>query len=64
MEVAPYFELENAKAGKIAGEVGKAVAKWRDEAARYGLKYAEIDRMNSAFEHEDLKLAKRMKTAC
>jgi serine/threonine-protein kinase HipA len=57
MEVAPYFELEDAQARKIAGEVGKVVAKWRDEAARHGLNQAEIDRMASAFEHDDLRLA-------
>lgn len=58
MEVAPYFELDQAKARKTASEVGNAVAKWRDEAARHGLKQTEIDRMASAFEHEDLKLAR------
>jgi serine/threonine-protein kinase HipA len=57
MEVAEYFELDEAKARKIAAEVGKAVSKWRDEAARHGVGKAEIDRMASAFDHEDLKLA-------
>jgi len=58
MEVAPYFELAEAKAHQIAGEVGEAVAEWSDEAARQGLKKEEIDRMASAVEHEDLKLAR------
>ena len=58
MEVAGYFELEDAKAREIAAEVGKAVSKWRDEAARHGLTKAEIDRMASAYEHEDLKAAR------
>jgi serine/threonine-protein kinase HipA len=57
MEVAEYFELDEATARKIAAEVGKAVSKWRDEAARHGVGKAEIDRMASAFDHEDLKLA-------
>lgn len=57
MEVAGYFELEAARAKAIARAVGKAVSKWRDEALRYGLKKTEIERMASAFEHEDLKLA-------
>jgi serine/threonine-protein kinase HipA len=47
MEVAGYFELDEVKARAITKEVGKAVSKWRDEAAR----------MASAFEHEDLKAA-------
>jgi serine/threonine-protein kinase HipA len=56
-EVAGYFELNTANARKIAAQVGKAVSKWRDEAARQGLTKKEIERMASAFEHEDLRLA-------
>jgi len=57
MDVAAYFEL-NAKAARgIAAEVGQAVATWRGEAARLGLAPTEIDRMASAFEHEDLQAA-------
>jgi len=58
MEVAEYFELDALKAKTIAREVGRSASKWRDEAARHGLKKAEIDRMASAFEHEDLAQAK------
>lgn len=57
MEVSGYFELDAGKAGEIAAQVGKTVSKWRDEAARHGLTKHEIDRMASAFEHEDLHLA-------
>lgn len=57
MEVAEYFELDGAKARQIAAEVGKSVSKWREEAARHGIGKAEIDRMASAFEHDDLKQA-------
>ena len=57
MEVAGYFELNTDKARTTAGQVGKAVSKWRDEAARHGLTKPEIDRMASAFEHQDLALA-------
>jgi pyrroloquinoline quinone (PQQ) biosynthesis protein C len=41
----------------IISEVGNAVKKWRREASRLGLSKAEINRMESAFEHEDLKYA-------
>jgi serine/threonine-protein kinase HipA len=58
MEVASYFDLKEDEAKNIAAEVGKAVSKWRDEAARHGLTKAEIDRMASAFEHDDLRLAR------
>lgn len=49
MDVAEYFELEKAKANKIAAVVGAAVSKWRDEAVRQGLSKTEIERMASAF---------------
>lgn len=57
MEVAGYFELDAARAKAISGEVAQTVVTWRKEAARYGLSKAEIDRMASAFEHEDLRKA-------
>src|SRR5215472_13595462 len=57
LEAAGYFDLQSAKARKIAAEVGKVVSRWRDEAGRHGLNKREVDRMASAFEHEDLKLA-------
>ena len=57
MEVASYFELDDKKARSIAKRVGAAVSTWRDEAARHGLTKTEIDRMASAFDHDDLKLA-------
>jgi serine/threonine-protein kinase HipA len=57
LQVASYFELGDGEAHKIAGEAGQAVATWRKQAARLGLTPAEIDRMASAFEHEDLQAA-------
>jgi serine/threonine-protein kinase HipA len=57
LDVAGYFELGAREAAQIAAEVGKAVATWRKVAAKLGLRAAEIDRMASAFEHEDLKAA-------
>lgn len=60
LEVAPYFELAPREARRIAAEVGRAVATWRRVAAKLGLKRAEIDRMASAFEHEDLAAARTL----
>jgi serine/threonine-protein kinase HipA len=57
MSVAKYFELDAAKAREIAKQVGKAVSTWRNKAAHHGVGKNEIDRMASAFEHEDLKEA-------
>lgn len=59
MSVAEYFELERDRARAIAAQVGKAVLTWREEAARQGIGKAEIDRMASAFEHDDSKEALR-----
>lgn len=57
LEVAEYFELSAKEARRVAREVGKAVAPWRREATKLRLTKAEIDRMASAFEHQDLKSA-------
>jgi serine/threonine-protein kinase HipA len=57
LDVADYFELGAKEARQIAAEVGKAVAVWRRVAAKLGLAPAEIERMASAFEHDDLKAA-------
>lgn len=53
-EVAGHFGLKTAAAKVIAGEVGRAVSGWRDEAGKLGLTAKEIDRMSTAFEHDDL----------
>jgi serine/threonine-protein kinase HipA len=57
LQVASYFELGGDEVYKIAGQVGQAVAAWRREAKKLGLTLPEIDRMASAFEHQDLKAA-------
>src|SRR5690606_35950561 len=57
LAVAEYFELTDTEARAIAGEVGRAVADWRNVAAAVGLTPTEIDRMASAFDHEDLRAA-------
>ena len=57
LNVAGYFELTAGEARQIAAEVGKAVTPWRKVASKLGLTPGEIDRMASAFEHEDIKAA-------
>ncbi len=57
LETAAHYKLTPDQARAIAREVGTAVARWRDTAKSVGLSSAEIDRMASAFEHEDLKRA-------
>jgi len=55
MSVASYFELDDDDARVIAAEIGQAVSGWRRDAAALGLDETEMDRMASAFEHDDLK---------
>jgi serine/threonine-protein kinase HipA len=57
LQVASYFELARDEAQKIAAEVGRAVGNWRKVAVKLGLGAPEIDRMASAFEHDDLNAA-------
>lgn len=55
--VAGYFELDDAKARKIAKEVGLVVDGWREVATGLGLAPNQIARIASAFEHDDLRAA-------
>jgi serine/threonine-protein kinase HipA len=57
MSVTEYFELEKERAKAIVARVGKAVSTWRDEGARHGIGKTEMDRVVSAFEHNDFKQA-------
>jgi serine/threonine-protein kinase HipA len=57
LSVADYFDLKPGQAKSIAAEVGIAVSGWRHEAKRAGITDGEIDRMASAFDHEDLRKA-------
>ena len=59
-EVAPLFGLKPAEARRIAAEVGAATRRWSAVAARYGISATEMDRMRSAFEHEDAKAAAQL----
>lgn len=58
--VAPQFGLSKpAQARAIARDVGNTVKRWRRVAATHGLTADQMDRMESAFEHDDLELAVR-----
>ena len=52
-----YFALTLAEARSIIKEVATVTATWRDTAIAVGARAAEIDRMASAFEHDDLNQA-------
>ncbi len=58
-DVAPQFGLKAADAKGIAAEVGAATAQWHTVASRFGITSSEIERMRSAFEHDDARAASR-----
>lgn len=52
LDAAAYFRLDKSEAA--AKDVGAVVATWREVAGQHGLTANQIERMASAFEHEDL----------
>jgi serine/threonine-protein kinase HipA len=56
-QVAEHFGLKPDKARVIASEVGTAAKNWRAAAKGFHLSAAEIDRMASAFDHDELRKA-------
>ena len=60
LSVSENFRLNKNEANKIIKEVAKSTAKWREVAKSFDLKKKEIDRMSSAFEHEDLERANKI----
>ena len=52
-----YFDLNLPAARTIIKEVALATSKWRTVAKKVGARSAEIHRMSSAFEHDDLQKA-------
>jgi len=57
LSAAEYFGLGFQVAKGIIREVGRVTATWQEVAASYDVKQQEIRRMESAFEHRDLKQA-------
>jgi serine/threonine-protein kinase HipA len=54
---AEFFALTLAQARVIIKEIATVTATWRETAREVGARPAEITRMASAFEHDDLKRA-------
>ncbi len=59
LAAASYLGLEDGSVREMAARIVQAVSTWRRVARRHGLTRSEIDRMASAFEHEDLVRAAR-----
>lgn len=60
IEAAAEFLLSRDEARAIAGDVAKNISSWRVDAARVGISGGDIERMESAFEHSEASLARRM----
>lgn len=59
MTIIEEFRITKQKAKHILKEVALAIKPWRKIASQFGLSKHEIDRMSSAFEHDDLKQAEK-----
>jgi serine/threonine-protein kinase HipA len=57
LSVADYFDLTPEQAHSIVSDVAKSASKWPQEAKRLGLTKSEMNRMSSAFMHDDLSQA-------
>lgn len=57
LNAAPYFDIDENTARAVAKNIALSVAEWRTVAAKIGLPRPAIERMASAFEHDDLKSA-------
>ncbi len=60
LSVIDDFRILKSKAHQIISEVASSVVKWRNVAQSFFLSKQEINRMASAFEHEDLEKAKKI----
>jgi hypothetical protein len=49
-----FLYLKRYNVENIIKEVGSVVALWHQKTSNFKIKKEEIDRMSSAFEHEDL----------
>ena len=56
-QASQLFALTLPQAREIIKEVASVTAAWRETAKALGARAAQINRMASAFEHDDLKLA-------
>lgn len=59
VSASEHFDLRVSEARLIAGDVARAVGRWRQRAKKNSIPSDEIDRMESAFEHEDSVKARK-----
>ncbi|NTW55628.1 MAG: HipA domain-containing protein, partial [Chlorobiaceae bacterium] len=59
-DVAHYFGLQKGDADRMISDIARVTRTWGDVAKTVGARLAEIKRMESAFEHDDLDHALRL----
>lgn len=57
LSVIQEFRIKKSRAHEIIREVSAAASQWQEVALKYGLSKREIERMSSAFKHEDARKA-------
>jgi serine/threonine-protein kinase HipA len=60
LEVAPFFGLGGHEARSLIRRVADGVGAWRTVASALGAGRSEIERMASAFDHDDARAASRL----
>lgn len=59
LSAAEHFNLRVSEARPIAGDIARTVGRWRQRAKKNSIPSDEIDRMESAFEHDDSLRARK-----
>jgi serine/threonine-protein kinase HipA len=59
VEVGDYFGLAEDDMRAVVTDVVNSISTWRNEARRTGVSAEEIDRMSTAFEHDEMQRAQR-----
>lgn len=63
LEVAALLGIKRDRARALAAQIAAVTAGWRNAAESLGITKAQADRMETAFEHDDLKLALMLQPA-
>ena len=63
LAVCGHFRLSQSAARRLMGDVERATSRWRDVARQLGLPAVEIERMTTAYETDQRRVARAMTPA-
>ncbi len=63
LAVCGHFRLSRSAARRLMGDVERATSRWRDVARQLGLPAVEIERMTTAYETDQRRVARAMTPA-